>query len=414
MDLRGFQGLTEPIRLETAGGACHYLLISGSGRPIKLSATSYLLVKEVHAGRSFPSLAQEFSAKGARAVTAAEVEAAYQSVEAQIAEIEGRPEGGSLPAGFWWVRRLVREATVSRLAVRLGFAFTPAVGFPLCLLAGFAFLWALRQAPPPLEAQGLGIWLAYALFVGSLLAHELGHATACARFGAKPSDIGFTMYLIYPAFYSDVTSAWRLPRRHRVLVDIGGIFFQMVVGAVCIGAYRLWPWPPLVTTAWMIWVSILFSLNPVFRFDGYWVLADALGVTNLSKQPGLLGRHLLDRLRGRRPRAALPGPWWLVSVLALYSILAFGVWGAFLLRLGPYLAARLMALPGVARSTLETVVQHGWARQSALAIGAFLALLFLLAAAVFGLTQLARTVLSWGWARLPEVFRRPRPVAELT
>ena len=59
-----------------------------------------------------------------------------------------------------------------------------------------------------------------------------GHASASARYGVPARDIGFGLYLIYPVFYNDVTSAWRLPRRQRVVIDLAGTFFQFLVGAV--------------------------------------------------------------------------------------------------------------------------------------------------------------------------------------
>lgn len=397
LDLRGFQGLAEEMRLEAAGGVCHYLLISRNGRHIKLSPTSYYLVKAVHEGRSFESLAREFSSRGAQAVSAEEIEGAYRNIGDQIAGIEARTASSSLPFGFWFVRRLIREETVARIASRLAITFHPLWGCLLAALAGSAFAWALRQAAPTLESQGASLWAAYALFIGSLLAHEIGHASACARFGAQPSEIGFTIYLVYPAFYSDVTSAWRLPRWQRVVVDLGGIFFQAIVGAAFVAAYWRWHWPPLLTATWMIWLSVLFSLNPVFRFDGYWVVSDSLGVTNLSRQPGLLAGYLFDRLRGRRRRSPVAGPWWLLAALSVYVVLAFFVWAAFLVRLGPFLVARLVQFPEAVRATFHLLLRHGWSRESFSAISELVALTLLLTVVVFGVAQLLRSAFQ-GWA----------------
>jgi hypothetical protein len=41
--------------------------------------------------------------------------------------------------------------------------------------------------------------------------------------------MGVGIYLVWPAFYTDVTDAYRLPRRSRLRVDLGGLYFNAVV-----------------------------------------------------------------------------------------------------------------------------------------------------------------------------------------
>lgn len=90
-----------------------------------------------------------------------------------------------------------------------------------------------------------------------------------------------------------------------------------------------------------------FSLNPFFRFDGYWVLADLLGVSDLSRE----GRRVLlvgwDRIRGRRP-TPLPWPTWVVWVMSVHAVLSLAAMAWMLARMGPPLVAGLLAYPSVA------------------------------------------------------------------
>ncbi len=58
------------------------------------------------------------------------------------------------------------------------------------------------------------------VFLATFL-HELGHAAACRYGGASPGRIGVGIYLIFPAFYTDVTDAYRLDRRGRLRTDLG-------------------------------------------------------------------------------------------------------------------------------------------------------------------------------------------------
>ena len=59
--------------------------------------------------------------------------------------------------------------------------------------------------------------------------HEIGHATACRYGGARPGVMGVGIYVVWPAFYTDVTDAYRLgkggpsadgPRRHLLQRDL--------------------------------------------------------------------------------------------------------------------------------------------------------------------------------------------------
>jgi putative peptide zinc metalloprotease protein len=85
-------------------------------------------------------------------------------------------------------------------------------------------------------------------------------------------------------------------------------------------------------------------LNPIFRFDGYWMIADALGIHNLSQQPSRLLGHLWKKIRGRPPK---PLPWkpWVTAFLSLYSVLSFAIWGLFIWFVLPFFAERIVTYP---------------------------------------------------------------------
>ena len=51
-----------------------------------------------------------------------------------------------------------------------------------------------------------------ALTVLSAGFHEFGHAAAARRGGATPGVMGAGLYLVWPAFYTDVTDSYRLGR----------------------------------------------------------------------------------------------------------------------------------------------------------------------------------------------------------
>ena len=340
-------------RLDATSGESGYLITDDRYGPIRLSASALRLLQAVRSGVGWEELAQRASQQG-RAATAADVEAAYGRIVARLAALR-RPGTSPLPAGFWFRRTLASRDTVRRAAGLLSPLFSKWSALILGALIALAIGDRLLAAPIPGLFDSAVLWPAYALFIASLIAHELGHATACQRFGAPPDDIGFTVYLLFPAFYSDVTAAWCLNRRQRVVVDLGGIFFQLAVGAAYWFGYQITGWQPLAAAFGLILIGCVLALNPFFKLDGYWLLSDALGVPRLSRQPIRLWRHAVARLRGRSD-SALPWPRWVTAALAIYTPASFFFFFYFASRLLPELWSRAMAYPALVAEVIHDLV----------------------------------------------------------
>src|SRR4029079_7840378 len=75
------------------------------------------------------------------------------------------------------------------------------------------------------------------LVVLSAAFHECGHATACRYGGARPGGMGAGVYIVYPAFYTDVTDAYRLDKKGRLRTDLGGVYFNTIFILITAGAY---------------------------------------------------------------------------------------------------------------------------------------------------------------------------------
>ena len=286
--------------IDTSEALPAYLLVGENNSYIKLSASAYHLLCSVHAGLSFGELARHLSQRQQREVSASEVENAYRQVVDKIKQIE--QNASPRHPGFWLRISCLPQALVQPLARCLALAFHPFLIVALLALIAVG-LWAFfdHQALFFSFSQA-SLWASYGLYLLSMIAHELGHASACARYGAEPGPIGFGVYWLYPVFYSDVSAAWQLKRWQRVVVDLGGSYFQLVVGACYAIALVFSGWEPFGAAFMMILSTTLFSLNPVMKFDGYWVIADALGVTNLAQQPQRIAGYLRDRLRRRVAR----------------------------------------------------------------------------------------------------------------
>ena len=130
----------------------------------------------------------------------------------------------------------------------------------------------------------VNIYMAVGLFVFMLLSsffHELGHASACKYFGVRHGGIGFGLYLNFPVLYTDVTEVWKLGRIQRCVVNMAGVYFQCYLLIGLLAAFLFTGNEILRYLILIINLGFLMTLNPFFKFDGYWIASDLLGVPNL-------------------------------------------------------------------------------------------------------------------------------------
>ena len=141
------------------------------------------------------------------------------------------------------------------------------------------------------------LWIS---FIGLKIWHELGHGYACKVFGGTVPEMGTILIAGNPLAYVDATSAWSFPERtRRIIVMFGGMFFESLVAipAVFIWAFSSNPAVSsmaynLVFTATVI--TLLFNLNPLMKFDGYFIMSELLGLQNLRPRSD---RHLKKNLK---------------------------------------------------------------------------------------------------------------------
>jgi len=155
--------------------------------------------------------------------------------------------------------------------------------------------------------------------------HELGHATACRYGGASPGRIGWGIFLIWPAFYSDVTDTYRLSRTGRLRTDLGGVYFNAVGVLVLAVLYAVTGWELLLIVIVYEQLLILQQGIPFLRLDGYHVVSDLVGVPDLfgrirpilaSLLPGAVPGPKVTELR---PRVRVVVTVWVASTTVLLS-----------------------------------------------------------------------------------------------
>lgn len=188
--------------------------------------------------------------------------------------------------------------------------FSPLAVLCACVLFGvagaaLALRWSAFAAQLPTAEQFLTP--DNLLLVGGVLAaikvwHEFGHGLACRTFGGECRDLGAMLLVFTPCLYCDVSDAWRFPDRgRRIFTAAAGMYFEFLLAAA---AALVWATaePGLLSRVCLTIVvvssisTLLFNANPLMRYDGYYILSDALEVPNLAQRSASALRQLFLRL----------------------------------------------------------------------------------------------------------------------
>lgn len=173
--------------------------------------------------------------------------------------------------------------------------------------------------------------------------HEFGHAYSAVHFGCRVPTMGLAFMMMAPMLYTDVTDAWRLRHRwQRLIISAAGIMVELGIAAISLLAWTLLPDGPLRSVAFLLattslMTSLLINLNPLMRFDGYYLLSDWLGIENLQDRAFELARwkqrEWLFGLGMPCPEHTTPRHQWVMIVYA---------WCVWIYRLGLFIGIALV------------------------------------------------------------------------
>lgn len=133
------------------------------------------------------------------------------------------------------------------------------------------------------------LYLAVTMAVVKVL-HEFGHGLSCKKFGGECHEIGFMLLVFTPCLYCNVSDSWMLPNKwKRVWIGAAGIYVELILAAF---AAYIWYFtePGLLNDLCLNMMflnlvsTVLVNGNPLLRFDGYYILMDALEIPNLRQK----------------------------------------------------------------------------------------------------------------------------------
>ena len=146
--------------------------------------------------------------------------------------------------------------------------------------------------------------------------HEFGHALAAKSQGIYVRRMGIYFMMLMPMLYTDASEGWKLPsKKGRLIIGAAGVLVELYVGALALFFWSVLPDGILrsvmfYTSGAAIISTLLMNISPFMRFDGYYVLADYLGISNLRSRSTLIFKHYYYKLlvgwKGPKPEE---NPW---------------------------------------------------------------------------------------------------------
>lgn len=145
------------------------------------------------------------------------------------------------------------------------------------------------------------VWL-LAAWIGLKCVHETAHGLVCLRYGGNIRETGFVLAVFTPLAYVDASSSWSFRSRwHRIHTAAAGIYIELLMASI---AMLVWSHSDsalirhiLQNVIIMASVSTLvFNLNPLMKFDGYYILSDLLQIPNLMTQSTQTVQDIARRL----------------------------------------------------------------------------------------------------------------------
>jgi putative peptide zinc metalloprotease protein len=366
------------------------------GQTVQLTAALAALLEELDGRATTAELAQRLADRTGKDVTEQDVDHLLGKL-ADLGLLEGtetdEPATSNPLLALRWKVVVSDPKTTSRITAPFAALFTPAILWTV-LAAFVGVCWfvlvekglasATRRA---FDTPGLLLGV-FALAVLSAGFHELGHAAACRYGGARPGAMGAGIYLVWPAFYTDVDDAYRLDRRGRLRVDLGGLYFNTVVAVVVTGLWLVTGEDALLLGVATQLIQMLHQLTPVFRADGYHILADLTGVPDLFAHLGPTLRFWRPSPLTRRARIIVTA-WVAIVVPVLVSLLLTAA------LLFPRLVATAWSSGRGRAAQLGNAAQQG----DLLGMGASLLQLVALVLPVLGTAYLLLRMASRVWAK---------------
>jgi len=191
--------------------------------------------------------------------------------------------------------------------MRLRILFSPFFVIPVFILSTFMFIILCQQGVfthsviSAANSNGTFFIVFYLSIALGIFIHEIAHALTCKHYGREVPSMGLLLLLFVPAGFSDVSDSYLLDKRKRIAVLLAGPLVSMFLG-IWVGAFWLFSAKGTYfgelahLLAIVAFCSTLFSLNPLLKFDGYYLLQELVGTTNLRSKSFFFLKSSISRI----------------------------------------------------------------------------------------------------------------------
>ena len=183
------------------------------------------------------------------------------------------------------------------IRIQIGFLITALIAV---LFQGERFFDDFSRVYFQAHEGGYGLLSIWLIALSAIAVHECGHGLTCKYYGGDVHEMGFLLLAFQPCLYCNVNDAWLFENKwHKIYVALAGVWVEMLLAGI--GAF-VWIMVdvgnPIGYVAFVLLTigtatSLVVNLNPLLKFDGYYILTDVLEIQNLRQNSIAWASYLL-------------------------------------------------------------------------------------------------------------------------
>jgi putative peptide zinc metalloprotease protein len=199
------------------------------------------------------------------------------------------------------------EDFLEKHLTKVAWLFTWWVGLVWLLVIGFSILqaaanWEKVNRHFDINAlEPYNFLMLFLLYPPIKILHELGHGFATKLKGGEVHEMGVNFMLFMPVPYVNVSSSGNFRNKYdRIRVSAAGILVETFLAALGLLLFLSTEVGILQSIGFNILMiggvsSLFVNGNPLLKYDGYYIFADALGIPNFYQRSGQYWRYFFQR-----------------------------------------------------------------------------------------------------------------------
>jgi len=198
------------------------------------------------------------------------------------------------------------SAWLGRVTYTLRFLWSRPFVFSCLAFYAFTLIWVYMHRDA-FSHNTINFFSPYNLFLVTLTViviktfHEFGHAMTCRYFGGEVHEMGVCCICFIPCGYVNASDAWMMRhQRHKIFVTLAGVFTEFMIASIAAyiwlnisdGLLKNLAFDAMVVASVN---TLFFNMNPLMRFDGYYVISDVLEIPNLRSKAMMYCSYHMQR-----------------------------------------------------------------------------------------------------------------------